>query len=422
MFRGLLAFSVRYWRNIGSASGLAIESIRGHKLRTVLTLLGVIVGVASVIMVGAAVEGLGTYASDSTSKVFGTNTFLIAQVASAVSRSEYFAKLKENRPIRSDDLKYLKALTGDTILYSAYNQRSGDILCQTLRSEAATIFGVASVLPEMREINLSDGRFFTEQEERSAQPVAVIGSEVADSLFPNAYPVGRGVKIQGLDFTVVGVLEKLGSAFGNNQDNVAYIPFPVYARMYGPGPSIAIFGRARPGTDLSVASALDVARVALRARFHARPGHSDRFDSLTPDAMQSFITQMVGMISAVVVPVTLISLVVGGIVIMNIMLVSVTERTHEIGVRKSVGARQADIRRQFLIEAVILAGLGGAIGVALGTSLTMLLAKLAGLTLTITIQYVVLGLAVSGVVGVVSGWYPAVRASRLNPVDALRAE
>ena len=422
MFNGSLASLMRYWRNIGSASWLAIDSIRAHKLRTFLTLLGVIVGVASVIMVGAAIEGLGTYATDSTSKVFGSNTFLIAQVANAASRSEYFNKLKQNRPIRPDDLKYLKALTGDTILYSAYNQRVEDIRRETLRSEAASIFGVASVLPEMREIGLSDGRFFTDLEERSAQPVAVIGSEVADTLFSNASPVGHTVKIQGLAFTVVGVIEKLGSAFGRNQDNVAYIPFPVFAKMYGSAQSIAIFGRSRPETNLSVASALDVTRVALRARFHARPGHSDRFDTLTPEAMQSFISQLLGMISAVVVPVTLISLVVGGIVIMNIMLVSVTERTHEIGVRKSVGARQTDIRRQFLIEAMILAGLGGMLGVALGASLTMLLAKLAGLTLTITVQYVVLGMAVSGIVGVVSGWYPAVRASRLDPVEALRAE
>jgi putative ABC transport system permease protein len=291
-----------------------------------------------------------------------------------------------------------------------------------LRSEAASIFGVASVLPEMREINLSEGRFFTDQEERLAQPVAVIGSEVADTLFPNTYPLGHTVRIQGLAFTVVGVLEKLGSAFGRNQDNVAYIPFPVFVRMYGSGQSIALFGRSRPGTDLNVASALDITRVALRTRFHARPGHSDRFDTLTPEAMQSFITQLLEMISAVVVPVTLISLMVGGIVIMNIMLVSVTERTHEIGVRKSVGARQIDIRRQFLIEAVILAGLGGMIGVALGASLTVLLARLADLTLTITVQYVVLGVAVSGIVGVVSGWYPAVRASRLDPVEALRSE
>ncbi|HUA58688.1 MAG TPA: ABC transporter permease [Verrucomicrobiae bacterium] len=422
MLFGSAAPFMRYWRNIGSASWLAIDSIWAHKLRSSLTLLGVIVGVASVVLVGAAIQGLGTYASDSTSKVFGSNTFLVAQVASAVSRTEYFAKLKQNRPIRPEDLKYLKLLTGDTIEYSAYNQRVEDIRREMLRSEGASIFGVAALLPEMREINLSDGRFFTDQEERSAQPVAVIGSEVADALFPNTYPVGQTVRIRDRVFTVVGVQEKVGSAFGNNQDNTAYIPFPIFVKMYGTGQSIAIFGRARPGTNLTVEDALDVTRVALRTRFHALPGHSDRFDSLTPEAMQSFITQLLSMISAVVVPVTLISLVVGGIVIMNIMLVSVTERTHEIGVRKSVGARRTDIRRQFLIEAVILAGLGGMTGVALGASFAMLLSRIAGLTLTITIQYVVLGLAVSGIVGVVSGWYPAVRASRLDPVDALRAE
>jgi putative ABC transport system permease protein len=422
MFTDSAASRMRYWRSIGSAGWLAIDSIRAHKLRSFLTLLGVIVGVASVVMVGAAIQGLGTYATDSTSKVFGSNTFLIAQVANAVSRSDYFAKLKQNRPIRPDDLKYLKALTGETVLYSAYSQRTEDIRREKLRSEAASIFGVGAVLPDMREIGLADGRFFTEQEERAAEPVAVIGSEAADALFPGADPVGRTVTIKGRGFTVVGVQEKVGSPFGNNQDKIAYIPFPVFVKMYGSGQSIAIFGRARPGTNLTVEDALDVTRVALRNRFHAQPGHSDRFDSLTPEAMQSFIGQLLGMISAVVVPVTLISLVVGGIVIMNIMLVSVTERTREIGVRKSVGARPSDIRRQFLIEAVILAGLGGAMGVAVGASLTMLLAKAADLTLTITTGYVVLGLAVSGIVGVISGWYPAVRASRLDPIEALRAE
>jgi putative ABC transport system permease protein len=422
MFTDSLASSIRYWRNLSSASWLAVDSIRAHKLRTFLTLLGVIVGVASVVMVGAAIEGLGTYASDSTSKVFGTNTFLIAQVANAVSRSDYFAKLKQNRPIRPDDLTYLKAMTGDTIVYSGYNERVEDIRRETARSEAARIAGVAAVMPELRDINLAEGRFFTDQEERSAQPVAVIGSEPAEILFPSTSPLGHTVKIRGAMFTVVGVLEKMGSAFGRSQDNLAYIPFPAFVKMYGSSQSIAIFGRARPETNMTVESALDVTRSALRARFHAQPGRSDRFDSLTPEAMQSFIGQLLGMISAVVVPITMISLLVGGIVIMNIMLVSVTERTHEIGVRKSVGARQIDIRRQFLIEAVILAGLGGAIGVAVGASLTMLLAQLAGLTLTITTGYVAMGLTVSGLVGIVSGWYPAVRASRLDPIEALRAE
>jgi putative ABC transport system permease protein len=252
--------------------------------------------------------------------------------------------------------------------------------------------------------------------------VAVIGQDLVAALFPSTSPVGRTVKFKGNDFLVVGVQEKVGSAFGQSQDNGVYIPYTVFTRLYGPGNSIAIFGRARDDSGLSVNEALDLSRVALRTRFHARPGQPDRFDTLTPDAMQSFIEQILAMIAAVVVPVTLISLVVGGIVIMNIMLVSVTERTHEIGIRKSLGARQSDIRLQFLIEAVLLAALGGAIGVLVGAALTALLAKIFEISLRITPSYVALALIVSSTVGIVSGAYPAVRAARLDPITALRSE
>jgi putative ABC transport system permease protein len=277
-------------------------------------------------------------------------------------------------------------------------------------------------MPEMRDINVVDGRFFTDQEERTKQFVAVIGQDLVAALFPSTSPVGRTVKFKGNDFLVVGVQEKVGSAFGQSQDNGVYIPYTVFTRLYGPGNSIAIFGRARDDSGLSVNEALDLSRVALRTRFHARPGQPDRFDTLTPDAMQSFIEQILAMIAAVVVPVTLISLVVGGIVIMNIMLVSVTERTHEIGIRKSLGARQSDIRLQFLIEAVLLAALGGAIGVLVGAALTALLAKIFEISLRITPSYVALALIVSSTVGIVSGAYPAVRAARLDPITALRSE
>jgi putative ABC transport system permease protein len=277
-------------------------------------------------------------------------------------------------------------------------------------------------MPEMRDINLVQGRFFSDQEERTKQYVAVIGQDVLAALFPSTSAVGRTIRFKGNDFRVVGVQEKLGSAFGQSQDNGIYIPYTVYTRLYGSGQSIAVFGRARDGTGLSVEEALDLSRVALRTRFHTRAGLPDRFDTLTPDAMQSFIGQILGMIAAVVVPITMISLVVGGIVIMNIMLVSVTERTHEIGIRKSLGARQRDIRMQFLIEAVLLAAFGGAIGVLLGAGLTELLAQIFQISLKITSGYVALALIVSSAVGIISGFYPAVRASRLDPIVALRSE
>jgi putative ABC transport system permease protein len=413
---------VRYRYNLVTASGLALDSIRAHKLRSFLTLLGVIIGVASVILVGSAIEGLGAYAEESTAKVFGSQTYLIAQIASAVGNKEYFEKLKKNRRIRPEDLRYLEAVTGSQILYSVYRQRTEDVKHQGNVYEDAAILGTSAVLPELRDIGLDEGRFFTEQEVQTKQYVCVIGQDVRAALFPSSAALGATLKLSGIDFLVAGVQERLGSAFGRSLDNSVYIPYTVYARLYGPGQTVSIFGRARPETRMGLDEALDLTRVALRTRFHIRPGQPDHFDTLTPDAVRSFIDNILSLISAVIVPVTCISLVVGGIVIMNIMLVSVTERTHEIGIRKSLGARQADIRLQFLIEAVLLAAAGGAVGVLAGAALTSALSAAFEISLRVTVPYVALALFVSSTVGVVSGWYPARRAARLDPVAALRAE
>jgi len=391
----LRAGLVRYHYELVTASKLGLDSIRAHKLRSFLTLLGVIIGVASVILVGSAIEGLGAYADESTAKVFGSKTFLVAQIASAVGRHEYFDKLKKNRRIRPEDLKYLEAVTGSQVLYSIYRQRSEDVKHESNVYEDASILGVSAALPELRDVTLAEGRFFTEQEERTKQHVCVIGQDIRAGLFPGSPAVGNTLKLSGIDFVVVGLGEKIGSSFGNSMDNFVYIPAPVYARLYGPSLSISIFGRARPETGMELEEALDLTRVALRARFHVRPGQPDRFDTLTPDAVRSFIDQILGMISTVIVPVTGISLVVGGIVVMNIMLVSVTERTHEIGIRKSLGARPSDIRLQFLLEAVFLAAAGGAVGVVCGAAATRLLSALFDITLRVTLPYIALSVLVS---------------------------
>ena len=412
----------RQGAHLATAARLALDSIRAHKLRSFLTLLGVIIGVGSVVLVGAAIEGLGVYAEESTSKVFGSETYLVSQIASAVGRKEYFEKLKRNRPIRREDLLHLEAVTGRDILYSAYKQRAEDVKHGSFVYESANILGVSSVMPELRDIALAEGRFFTDQEERTRQPVCTIGQDVRAALFPNTTAIGRTLKLSGIDFLVAGVEEKLGSSFGRSMDTSVYIPYTVYARLYGSGQPVSIFARARPETGMKLDEALDLTRVALRTRFHARPGQPDRFDTLTPDAVRSFIGQLLGTISAVIVPVTCISLLVGGIVIMNIMLVSVTERTREIGVRKSLGARQRDIRLQFLIEAVFLSMAGGLIGVATGMVLTGVLSEIFEIRLRVTVPYIALAVFVSSAVGILSGWYPAWSASRLDPVVALRAE
>ena len=415
----------RSWNNFLNAFRLAMDSIRAQKLRSFLTLLGVIIGVASVIMVGAAIEGLSVYAEQSTAKAFGSESFMVAQIAATgrLSRKEYFEKLKRNKPIRTDDQRFAESLVGDRVLFSPYRQHISDVKRENLICEDSSILGAAASMADIRDIGVVDGRFFTDQEDRSRAYVAVIGDTVRTTLFPgDASPLNQIVRIEGIEFTVIGVQERLGSAFGRDLDNSVYIPASAFNRMYGPGTGFALFGRPRPGSGLDLEGALDETRVVLRTRFHARPGEADNFDTLTPDAIRGFIDQILGMIAAIVVPVTCISLVVGGIVIMNIMLVSVTERTREIGIRKAVGARHGDVMTQILIEAVVLATVGGAMGVAAGALVTAVLGKVFDLSLHITAGYVVLSLVVSGVIGVVSGWYPASRAAKLDPVVALRAE
>ena len=413
------------WQQFQNAFGLAAASLRAHKLRSFLTLLGVIIGVASVIMVGAAIAGLGVYAEESTAKAFGSESFMVAQIAATgrLSRREYFDKIKRNKPIRTADARFVETLNGDRVLYSPYRNHASDIKHENLTCEAATILGASADLAAIRDIGVVDGRFFTAQEDRSRSFVAVIGETVRTTLFPGeSSPVGQLIRIEGVEFTVIGVQEKLGSAFGRDQDNSAYIPISAFDRLYGPGTGFALFGRPRPGSGLTLQDALDLTRVSLRTRFHARPGQEDNFDNLTPDAIRGFIDQLLAMVAAVVVPVTCISLLVGGIVIMNIMLVSVTERTREIGIRKAVGARHSDVMLQILLEAVMLSVIGGAMGVTVGAIVTEVLGRVFELSLHITAGYVALALAVSSIVGIASGWYPASRAAKLAPVVALGAE
>jgi putative ABC transport system permease protein len=415
---------VTSYYKVVTAASLALDSIRAHKLRSFLTLLGVIIGVASVILVGAAIDGLGAYAENITAKAFGSDSFLVAQVASVgrLSGRQLADKQRRNKRIRPEDITYLRAVTGDRLIYSAYGQHIEDVKGENQVYEAGSLLGASYTLPEIRDIPVDTGRFFSETEERMRKPVAVIGQDIRDALFHDLSPLGRTIRVAGIEFTVIGVLERQGSSFGRSLDDPVYIPISVYNQIYGSQRGAAVFGKARPGTGITMDQALDTVRGALRSHFHTQPGQEDNFDTLTPDSVRSFVDQILGVIAAIVVPVTCISLVVGGIVIMNIMLVSVTERTREIGIRKSLGARQGDIMLQFLTESVMLSLAGGLAGLAAGALVSAVLSAVFGATLRITFPYVLLSIFVSSAVGILSGWYPARRAARLDPVVALRAE
>lgn len=404
--------------------GLATDSIRSHRLRSFLTLLGVLIGVASVILVGAGIEGLGVTAEETTSKAFGTESYLVAQVANVgrLTPKQRAEKLRRNRQLKRTDLVYLREATGEKVLYSPYLQRADDVKRGEQTMEGCSISGVAASLPEIREVPIVDGRFYTEQEERNKAFVAVIGDEIRTTFFPGASPLGQTIKIRGYDFTIVGVQEKLGSSFGRSQDNGVFMPDTTFEKVYGPARSMGIFARARPDMGLTMDDAIEETRAALRVKNHLGPKSADNFDFLTPDSIRGFVDSILGAIRVVVVPVTLISLVVGGIVIMNIMLVSVTERTKEIGIRKSLGATKSDILSQVLTESFLISALGGLLGIATAWLLVIGITNAFDIRMKITAPYVILAVFVSSGVGLISGWYPARRAASLDPIEALRAD
>jgi putative ABC transport system permease protein len=403
---------------------LAMDSIRAHRLRSFLTLLGVVIGVASVILVGAGIEGLGVTAEETTSKAFGTESYLVAQVANVgrLTPKQRAEKLRRNRQLKRTDFFYLREATGDKVLYSPYLQRADDVKRNEQTLEGCSIIGTASALAEIRDVAVVDGRFYTLQEEQNKSFVAVVGDEIRTTFFPGASPLGQTIKIRGYDFKIIGVQEKLGSNFGRSQDNGVYIPDTTWEKIYGPSRSLGIFSRARPDAGLTMEEAIDETRAALRVRNHLGPKQEDNFDFLTPDSIRGFVDSILGTIRVVVVPVTLISLVVGGIVIMNIMLVSVTERTKEIGIRKSLGARSSDILQQILTESFLISVSGGLIGILLAWGLVIGVSSAFAINMKITPPYILLAVLVSTGVGLISGWYPAHRAAQLAPIEALRAE
>ncbi len=410
--------SVALWE----AFRMAVDSLWTHKLRSVLTLLGIIIGVASVVIVGGAIGGLGTYISTRLSSVFAGNTFIVDRIAAAnISYEEYERRLKRNKRVYVDDVRAVEDSCESCEAVSPDIGRRDDAKLGNRTFYDASVTGTNSEFPTIQSIDLSEGRFFSDLEVTHAYPAAVIGYDIRNELFGMTNPIGKEIKIGGDSFTVVGVEVQNGSMLGQSLDNSIYIPYTSFLKKYGKA-NRSISFRVRAPSEAMLASTQDEVRVIMRTRHKLKPNKEDDFDILASQSVQEMIGQFTAVIAMAVTPITLISLVVGGIVVMNIMLVTVTERTVEIGTRKAVGAKRSDILLQFLVESALLASMGGVIGIVLSYILAAVIAGTTPVPMHITIGYILIAILASGGTGVISGLYPAYKASKLSPIVALMRE
>lgn len=402
---------------------LAILSLRSSKLRTFLTLLGIIVGVTAVIAVVTIINGLDSTVATAFSAQ-GSTVFSVSKRPLVITSREDFIKYNKRKDVTTLDAGALSDLcrscwrVGTSINGSALVKRGDN------RSENTSTRGLSLSMFDIENIVLQSGRVWTEQEGTSGRNLCVVGTDIVENLFPGFSPdgvIGKEIKVDGSPFVIHGVSEPFGTVLGFSRDNFVYLPFPTGQRMFGARDSIVIHVQVSDSDQFETAK--DESRAIMRNR--RKKSFSDEDDGFSIDSQDAFIGIYQNATSGIYFAtfgVAAISLVVGGIVVMNIMLVSVTERTKEIGLRKAVGARQWDILLQFLIEAVVVTMIGGAMGVFTGYGLAYLLSVVLGFPLSISFQSAVLGVTTSFVVGIVSGLYPAYSASKLSPIDAMRNE
>ncbi len=399
---------------------IAADSIWSHKLRSILTLLGIIIGVASVVAVGGAIEGLGYYVKDRLVSTLGSNTFRVARIARInMSQDDYDKVIKRNKKLYLPDMRAVEDRCDDCAAISPTMGSTADAKSGNRTFYDANVRGVSEDTPKIQELVVAEGRFVSMFDTQHVRPVAVIGAAIRKELFGSVDVTGKQISISGNQFNVIGVEQENGTFFGQSLDNNVYIPYTVFMKVFQ---QRSVNFQVKAPSAEALEPTEDQVRVILRSRHKLHPNQDDDFDILASDAIQNAVGQFTGAITAVVTPITLISLVVGGIVVMNIMLVTVTERTTEIGMRKAVGARRRDIMLQFLIESSLLAALGGLLGLLLAYVIAIVIRATTPIPMTITVFYAVIAIFFSGGIGLVAGIYPAHRAAKLDPIVALARE
>ena len=399
----------------------ALRALRAHKLRSFLTLLGVIIGVTTMVSVVGVIAGLDGYVKEQIVRL-APDVFVVDRLGIIKSHAELIRALRRPRLTWADFERIRSASLAHTAQVSTRAFRAMTVKYRDRHLANVVVVGSSANFAEMFKFETDAGRYFSENEDQASANVAVIGADPLDELFPRLDPLGRTVTLGGVPFRVIGVFTRQGKALGFSRDNVVCIPIQVYRKNFmGPQDSLNLQVQARGGVA-GLEASMDEVRAMLRAARHTGFKDPDPFGILTQDVLQDLWKQISGAAFVLMLLVSSVSLGVGGVVIMNIMLVSVVERTNEIGVRMALGARKRDVARQFLLEAATLSLCGGIIGLLAGTGVTWAVRDLAGFPATITPGIIAAGLAVSTLVGLAAGLLPARRAANLPVIDALRAE
>jgi putative ABC transport system permease protein len=399
---------------------IALASLRAHKLRTFLTLLGVIFGVMTVVAVAAVIEGFFRYIDRTVTADLGANTVLLDKFGMIASFDEFITASRRNKDITLSDVEFLRERMTLAQHIGAQGFSSAEIRSPREKMTNVTVKGNTPNMVNIDSTQPEFGRYISESDNEHRRSVVLIGSEIADKLFGSREVTGREMKIKGLPFEVIGVAKEQGTFFGQSRDDFVIIPLSTFQKNFGSRQSLTISVRGHDNVRLEEVQ--DQARMLMRARHRLAYNDKDTFGVITSDTINNFVQAVFGLIAAVALGVVSISLVVGGIVIMNIMLVTVTERTREIGIRKSLGARRKDILAQFLVESTTLSLIGGLIGLSIAYGISVLLVKFTPIPAELPLWAAALAIAVSSGVGLIFGIYPAWKAAKLDPIVALRAE
>lgn len=409
--------SASFWE----AGRIAFDSLRKSKLRSFLTLLGIILATTTLIAVTALIHGMNLYIADKVSNM-GADGFRIVRMAwiGNWDPKKFLEMSKRNPEIKREEYQFIKDHTTLLRGIGIMTSTNGRCAFGGQSVEGVSIQGITENIPEINNVQVAIGRTLSANEVSRHANVAFIGSDVNNRFFADRDPIGKTIQLDGAPYQVVGVAKALGSVFGQSQDNFVMIPVESYFKRYGSHQGIRLIAKAIDQQHLIEAE--DETRMLLRAFRHLRPNQDDTFSILSSDTFVSLWQRLTAAIAATAVGVVSVFMVVGGIVIMNIMLAAVTERTQEIGIRKSLGARRRDILNQFLVESATLSATGGLAGVVIAWGIAFFVSKVTPVPMVLPWSSVIIGVGLSAVVGLFFGIYPARQASKLDPIEALRVE